>query len=129
MLAAGQVPPDAPNRLRPYELTRVFEALSSSAALVVIDSAPLLPVVDTRVLLDELTLDAQLVVARMGVTKREDIRNARSLLDHRGLKRSVGLVVNALPARIGNYYYGADQAAPVGQGKSVARSRAGRQAS
>jgi capsular exopolysaccharide synthesis family protein len=130
VLAAGQVPADTSGRLRPYELNRAFDALSSAAALVVIDSAPLLPVVDTRVLLDELTLDAQLVVARMGVTKREDIRNVRSLLDDRGLKRSVGLVVNALPARIGSYYYGEDPAAhTVGKGKRTAHSRAARQAS
>jgi succinoglycan biosynthesis transport protein ExoP len=131
VLAAGQVPADAPNRLRPYELTRAFEALSASAALVVIDTAPLLPVVDTRVLLDQLNLDAQLIVARVGVTKREDIRSARSLLDRRGLRRSVGLVVNALPARSGNYYYGDDLAAAdaVGQSERAARSHAARQPS
>jgi tyrosine-protein kinase len=125
VLAAGRVPPDAPSRLRPYELTRVFEALSSDAALIVIDSAPLLPVVDTRVLLDEISLDAHLVVARIGVTKREDIRSARALLDQRGLRRSVGLVANALPARIGNYYYGEKPAAhAVGHEQSAARSHA-----
>jgi capsular exopolysaccharide synthesis family protein len=112
VLTAGQVPADAPSKLHPYELTRAFERLSSHATLVVIDSAPLLPVVDTRVLLDELSIDAHLIVARMGVTKRENIRGARALLDQRGLKRSVGLVVNALPARVGSYYYGTEERAP-----------------
>lgn len=131
VLTAGQVPADAPNRLRPYELASAFEALSSRAALVVIDTAPLLPVVDTRVLLDHLGLDAQLIVARIGVTKREDIRNARSLLEDRGLKRSVGLVVNAMPARLRSYYYGEDLAAGhvAGRGKQAARSHAARQPS
>jgi capsular exopolysaccharide synthesis family protein len=128
VLTAGRVPPDAPNRLRPYELTRAFEALRAHAALVVIDTAPLLPVVDTRILLDQLALDAQLVVARMGVTNREDIRNARSLLEDRGLRRSVGLVVNALPARLRNYYYGEDPAAAqaAGESKRAAHSHAAR---
>jgi capsular exopolysaccharide synthesis family protein len=131
VLTAGRVPADAANRLRPYELARAFEALSSHAGLVVIDTAPLLPVVDTRVMLDHLGLDAQLIVARMGVTKREDIRNARSLLEDRGLKRSVGLVVNALPARLRSYDYGEDPAATraAGRGERAAHSRTARQPS
>lgn len=128
VLSAGRVPPDASNRLRPYELTRAFESLRTHAALVVIDTAPLLPVVDTRILLDQLALDAQLIVARMGVTKREDIRSARSLLEDRGLRRNVGLVVNALPARLRNYYYGEDPAAvpAAEQDKRAAHSHAAR---
>jgi polysaccharide biosynthesis transport protein len=106
VLAAGQVPADAPSMMRPYELTRTFEALASSTDVVVIDSAPLLPVVDTRVLLDELALDAELIVARLGITTGEDVRGARALLDDRGLRRSVGLVINAITMRTGNYYYG-----------------------
>jgi succinoglycan biosynthesis transport protein ExoP len=109
VLTAGDVPVDAPGRLRPYELTKVQETLVAHADLVVIDSAPLLPVVDTRVLLDELSFDAQLIVARAGFTKREEIRSARALFEHRRLKKSVGLVVNAVPADTRNsYYYGDD---------------------
>jgi capsular exopolysaccharide synthesis family protein len=133
VLAAGQVPADAPSMLRPYELTRTFEALASATGLVVVDSAPLLPVADTRVLLDELSLDAELVVARLGVTTREDVRGARALLDHRGLRRTAGLVVNAIAARTGNYYYGygaEESPAPAGGAShGVSRSRATSQAS
>jgi len=132
-LPAGQVPADAPSMLRPYELTRTFEALSSAAGLVVIDSAPLLPVVDTRMLLDELDLGAQLVVARLGVTTREDIRAARALLEQRGLRRSVGLVVNAISPRGGSYSYyayGRESRTPATtQSGGGARSRATSQAS
>jgi succinoglycan biosynthesis transport protein ExoP len=133
VLAAGQVPADAPSMLRPYDLTRTFEALTAAAGLVVVDSAPLLPVVDTRVLLDELNLDAELIVARLGVTTREAVRDARALLDQRGLKGRVGLVVNAIPTRTGRYYgtYGeqpvAVDAAATSHG--VSRSRATSQAS
>jgi len=132
-LAAGQVPTDAPSMLRPYELTRTFEALAAAATLVVIDSAPLLPVADTRVLLDELGLDSELVVARLGVTRREDVRAARALLDHRGLRRSAGLVVNAIPARTSSYYYTyGEQGGPAPaaeNGAGVTRSRATSRAS
>ncbi len=105
VLAAGQVPADAPNMLRPYELTRTFEALAGATGVVVVDSAPLLPVADTRVLLDELDIDGQLMVARLGLTEREDVRSASALLEHRGLRRSSGLVLNAIPARTGSYHY------------------------
>ncbi len=132
VLPAGQMPADAPSMLRPYELTRTFKILSSAAGLVVVDSAPLLPVADTRVLLDELSLDAELIVARLGVTTREDVRSARALLDHRSLSRSAGLVVNAVAPRTGNYYYGYGEpsaSAGAGASRDAERSRSTSQAS
>jgi capsular exopolysaccharide synthesis family protein len=119
VLPAGRVPPDAAGRLHPYDLNRVFETLASHADLVVIDSAPLLPVVDTRVLLNEVGLDAHLIVARVGVTKREDIRSVRALLDQQQLKKRVGLVINALPAGMRSYYYGEDPTGPDRRGRDT----------
>lgn len=124
VLAAGQVPADAASMLRPFELTRTFETLASAAGMVVVDSAPLLPVADTRVLLDELELDAQLVVARLGITTREDVRGARGVLDHRGLRRSCGLVVNAIPVRGRHYYDGYTQPAKAPAAQASSSSRA-----
>lgn len=125
VLTAGRVPPDAPSRLRPYELIGAFDALSSDAGLIVIDSAPLLPVVDTRMLLDELDTDACLIVARVGITTREDVKSTRTLLEHRGLKGKVGLVVNSLPVRGGYYDYGEESPAQSpGQDRGAARSPA-----
>lgn len=132
VLAAGQVPAEAPSMLRPYELTRTFEALAAAAGIVVVDSAPLLPVVDTRVLLDELDLDAELIVARLGITTRDAVRDARALLDQRGLRPSAGLVVNAIPGRAGSYYGGYGEqpaAADADTGRGASRSRATSQAS
>jgi hypothetical protein len=57
------------------------------------------------VLLDELAVDVHLVVARVGVTTRDDAKGVRSLLEQRRLMRSAGLVVNGLPERGRNYYY------------------------
>ena len=105
VLPAGRVPADAPGQLHPRHLARVFEALAAYAGFVVIDSAPLLPVVDTRVLLDTISLDVELIVARAGVTKREDIRNARAIFEQRRLRKSVGLVANAVPTHASYYYY------------------------
>jgi capsular exopolysaccharide synthesis family protein len=111
VLSAGPIRGDAPAALRPENLERVFEQLSSSTDLIVIDSAPLLPVVDTRVLLDQLGADACLVVARAGVTKREEARRARAVLASRRLT-ATGLVVNALQEVAGGYYYGEDPDGP-----------------
>jgi polysaccharide biosynthesis transport protein len=108
-LPAGPVRAEAATRMRPFDLTRVFEMMASDVDLIVIDSAPLLPVVDTRVLLDEMHIDAYLVVGRVGFTKREEIRAARPLLDRRQLKNNVGLVINGLPEQRGNYYYQDEQ--------------------
>jgi tyrosine-protein kinase len=105
VLPAGPVRADAASRLRPFELTRVFESLASVADLIVIDSAPLLPVVDTRVLLDELDIDSYLIVCRYGFTVRDDVKAVRALFERRGLNKDAGIVVNGVAVRGTDYYY------------------------
>jgi polysaccharide biosynthesis transport protein len=105
VLTAGPIPTDAPNMLRSRGLSQVLGTLSAQADLLVIDAAPLLPVVDTRLLLDELDFDAHLIVARVGLTKRREIRSVRRLIEQRHLTR-VGLVINALPRATTRDYYG-----------------------
>jgi capsular exopolysaccharide synthesis family protein len=105
VLPAGRIPRNATNLLRPSALMEVVAMLSTEADLIVIDSAPLLPVVDTRALLGELNIDACLIVARAGKTKREEARRARAVLDQ-AHPRGTGLVINALPEVTGGYYYG-----------------------
>jgi succinoglycan biosynthesis transport protein ExoP len=107
ILPAGRVPADAVDMLRPHDLTRALGSLSLQADLLVIDAAPLLPVVDTRVLLDEFNLDAHLIVARVGLTKRHEIRAVRALIEQRGLAH-VGLVINDLSSGLARAYYGGD---------------------
>jgi capsular exopolysaccharide synthesis family protein len=110
MLPTGSVPLNATLLLSSDELSNVFDRLASHADLIVVDSAPLLPVADTRVLLDELNLDACLVVARAGVTTRDQVRRARLIFDRRKMQ-SVGLVVNSLTEAGDRYqYYGMDEA-------------------
>jgi succinoglycan biosynthesis transport protein ExoP len=109
VLPAGPVRPDAASRLRPFELTRV------------IDSAPLLPVVDTRVLLDELDIDSYLVVCRSGFTVRDDVKAVRALFERRGLNKDTGIVVNGVAVRGADYYY-FDTSGP-SSGKSAVEER------
>jgi capsular exopolysaccharide synthesis family protein len=111
VLPAGRIPRNATNLLRPAALMEAIASLSSHADLIVVDSAPLLPVVDTRALLGEVDIDACLIVARAGKTKREEARRARSVLNQTR-PDGVGLVINALPEVTGGYYYGGEPAEP-----------------
>jgi succinoglycan biosynthesis transport protein ExoP len=104
VLTSGPVPLHATDMLRSDQLTEVFAALASAADLVVIDAAPLLPVVDTRTLLDEVAIDACLIVGRVGATTRDQTRRVRTVLDGRKLS-GLGLVVND-PTETGTTYYG-----------------------
>jgi succinoglycan biosynthesis transport protein ExoP len=106
LLPSGPTALNATNLMNPTRLTEIFETLASHADLVVIDSAPLLPVADTRVLLDGIDVDACLVVARSGVTTRDQARRARLVFERRQMK-AVGLVVNNLTEVAAGYeYYG-----------------------
>lgn len=107
VLVCGPGPRDATNALQPDKLFPAFQALAAHADLVVVDSAPLLAVVDTRVLLDEVGFDACLIVARAGTTTRDEARQVRSVLERRH-QAGVGLVVNAIVDVSNQYYYYGD---------------------
>jgi len=115
VLPSGPIPPQASDLLRSERLVDIFARLASRADLLVIDSAPLLPVVDTRTLLDNVHLDVCLIVARVGTTTRDQARRIHSVLEQRQLT-GVGLVVNEL-SEVGDNYYddrsAADRHAPV----------------
>jgi len=106
LLPSGPTALNVPNLMSSERLAEIFEMLSANADLVVIDSAPLLPVADTRVLLDCIDVDACLVVARAGLTTRDQARRARLVFERRKMK-AVGLVVNNLSEVSDGYdYYG-----------------------
>lgn len=106
LLPSGPIPLNVTSLMDPEKLAEIFDVLSSHADLIVIDSAPLLPVADTRVLMDSLNLDACLVVARAGVTTRDQVRRARLVFERRQMK-DIGLVVNTLAEAANGYdYYG-----------------------
>jgi polysaccharide biosynthesis transport protein len=107
VLTSGPVPLHATDMLRSDQLSDVFAAIAAAADIVVIDAAPLLPVVDTRTLLDEVAIDACLIVGRVGTTTRDQTRRVRTVLDRRKLT-GLGLVVND-PTETGTTYYGYHQ--------------------
>ncbi len=124
VLRSGPVPLNAVDMLHSDRLTGVFERLASHADLVVIDAAPLCPVVDTRTLLDEVDVGACLVVARIGATTRDQARSARVVLERRRLT-GVGLVANDPSAALDGYYYDRRAAADASAGESQENGRRG----
>jgi capsular polysaccharide biosynthesis protein len=118
VLFCGTPPSTEANLMQADSLPGVFARLTAHADLLVVDSAPLLPVVDTRVLLDRVPVDATVIVARAGVTTRDQIRRVRAVFDQHHIG-SVGLVVNALSS-VSSYYYADDESTPSGRDGAAA---------
>ncbi len=104
LLPAGPLAPNAPQLLASGRMTEVLEELAAGPEVIVIDAAPLLPVADTQVLLDNPRVNATIIVGRAYETKREDIRRCRSILDQHECQ-PLGLVVTGLdPIERYEYY-------------------------
>ena len=80
LLPAGELPPNAPELLGGADAARVLGELRALGVDVVLDTAPLLPVADTRELLGHVAADRLVLVARPGVADRDELRAAVDLL-------------------------------------------------
>lgn len=80
LLPAGELPPNAPELLGSDDAARVLEELAARGGTVILDTAPLLPVADTRELLGHETPGRVVLVARPGVVNRAELRDAVGLL-------------------------------------------------
>lgn len=94
VLPAGAVPPRPADLLRQGSVNGVLEQLREMGDVVIIDSPPLLPVADTRALLQSSGVDGVLMVGRVGATRRDQAHEAKRVLAQSG-KRVIGLVVTA----------------------------------
>lgn len=92
VLPAGPTPPNPAELLRWPRTKQILGALADSFDLVVIDTAPVLPVADPLELSD--VADATLVVVRPGLSRRRQVRRAVDTLEqvHAPL---AGFVMNA----------------------------------
>lgn len=105
VLAAGGIPQRSAELLDSAEMDELFKELRSRFDTVVMDAPPLLPVADTRGLLDLPSVAACLIVGRAFVTTRDQASRARAILAHHGA-RQLGLVVNGLHSAQARYEYG-----------------------
>jgi capsular exopolysaccharide synthesis family protein len=101
VLASGAVPPNPTELLSSTRMEDVLRELADTYEVVIIDTAPLLPVADT-VGLASLTQGALLVV-RASKTRRDQVRTATESLERVGV-RVLGTVFNMSPRPRGDRY-------------------------
>lgn len=94
VLPAGRIPPNPSELLGSQAISEAIGEMNGER-MVIIDAPPLNPVSDTQVLLNNQAIDAVLIVARVDVTTREQVRRACAILD-RHTVAPVGLVVTGL---------------------------------
>jgi polysaccharide biosynthesis transport protein len=105
ILPSGMNPPNSADLLSAGRMSAVISAMRDSAEVVIIDSPPLLPVADTRVLMRLPEIDGAIVVARAGTSRRDRVRATRRILEQSGCK-IFGLVITGVKgAPDGEYYY------------------------
>ncbi len=105
VLPSGTYPPNPADLLAAGKMEDILTALCKYADLVIVDSPPLLPVADTRVLLRLSAVNGVVLVARAGVSRRDRLRAAVNVLSQSG-RRVFGLVVTDVKeSGHGGYYY------------------------
>jgi len=83
LLPAGELPPNAPELLGSADGARVLDELAGLDAIVLLDTAPLLPVADTRELLAHGRVATTVLVARPRRIQRRELAEAVALLPDR----------------------------------------------
>ncbi len=102
LLAVGTTVADPTLLLRGDDLRLLLEKLESRYDLVILDSAPVLPVTDA--VLIGVHSSATVVVSRQGKTSIDDLRAATNLMTESGA-RMLGAVVNGDRSKQSNYRY------------------------
>ena len=122
VLPSGTHPPNSADLLAAGKMEKVLEQLSSAADVVIVDSPPLLPVADTRVLLRLPSVNGVVLVGRAGFSRRDRVRAAARVLAQSG-RRVFGLVVTDVNALPSSYYYYADESDQPSQRPTEGRVR------
>lgn len=103
VIASGPTPPNPSELLGSAHMQQMMTDLRNSHDYVIIDAPPLLPVTDAAVL--AVHADGAIIVTKHGATKREQLRLAAQSL-HAIDAKILGVIVNMIPAKAGNYGYG-----------------------
>jgi polysaccharide biosynthesis transport protein len=106
LLPTGPKPPNPADLLRSRRMQELLDEVRDLADVVIVDAAPLLPVSDTRALLDLPNVDGVLMVARAFATRRDRASAARRVLEQSD-RPVLGLVLTGGREASGDYrYYG-----------------------
>ena len=124
VISAGTVPPNSADLLSAGRMGEVLSFARETADVVLIDSPPLLPVADTRVLLRQREVDGVILIGKAGSSRRDRIRAVARLLSQSGV-RVFGLVVTDVKrsARSGYYDYSYNTPEPPQSGPPSSRGR------
>lgn len=101
LLTAGRVMSNPSELFNSTTIHKVFEEMRFYYELILVDSPPVLPVMDPMILLEE--LDGAIIVVKAGATRREVAQRARDLLSSQKDK-IIGVVVNNLHETLPYYY-------------------------
>lgn len=105
LITAGAVPPNPSELLSSQRLTNLLKEVEKTFEVVVIDSAPVLPVADTVGISSR--VEGTLVVVRGKQTKRSDLLETKSTITGTGGRvLGLALVGSSDDGRSPNYYYG-----------------------
>lgn len=102
VIPAGPVPPNPSELLASSRMATLLDTLGKEFDIILCDSPPLLTVADSRML--SRFFDGTIVVTLSGKTTYDMARRALKLLQDVNA-RVLGLVINALDAKKGDYYY------------------------
>lgn len=111
VVPSGTVPPNSADLLSAGRMADVLKFVRENADVVIVDSPPLLPVADTRVLLRLAEVDGVILIGRAGVSRRDKIRAVARVLAQSGL-RVFGLVITDVKVSAGSGYYHYDYDEP-----------------
>lgn len=103
ILPSGPFTPNSSELLRLPAMTDLLADLRETYDFVILDGAPLLPVADTQVLLDNPLIDVILLVARPNLTTREQIRLSLAIVK-RHPNKGVALAINGVREKENGYY-------------------------
>jgi len=107
LLTAGKIMPNPSELFNGPSIHRIIEEMKFYYELILVDSPPLLPVMDPMLLLEE--LDGVILVIKAGSTQKEIVARARDLLASQKNKVA-GVVINnldqTLPYHYNYDYYG-----------------------
>ncbi|HSZ14903.1 MAG TPA: polysaccharide biosynthesis tyrosine autokinase [Solirubrobacteraceae bacterium] len=108
VLPSGTIPPNAADLLSVGRMGEMLAHLRDAAEIVIVDSPPLLPVADTRVLLRLSEVDGVVMVARGSFSRRDRVKAATRVLAASG-RRVFGVVLTEMKSSTASGYYYYDE--------------------
>jgi len=102
VIPCGKVPPNPTEIIGSRKMSALIRELRKHADLVIYDSAPLLPVTDTRIIASQ--VDGILLVVRHGFTIKAALANAQEYLETSHAK-VLGVLLNQAPVGRRYVYY------------------------